>query len=187
MNRPIVIIGERRSGTSLISNIFHQHGVWVGNCRKADEFNKDGYFENIAIAKLVSKAHQTEMPFLKFKQEVIKILYAENYKDGPWLVKHYLTFWYLWQVFNPIYIKVRRNPDFIYKSLCRIDKKFKSDAIKIQNNINKLKNLPSLEIWPHKLIAGDYTQLKTIFKATKLALDESLVEKIINKKEWHYA
>lgn len=189
MNRPIIIVGERRSGTSLISNIFYEHGAWIGNCREADEFNKKGYFENIEIAKIVSKIGKN--PLLKdcFKRKIYDVLKNEGYEGGPWLVKHYVTHWYLWQGFDPIYITVKRRPDLIFKSLCNVDKKFntQSTKIKIQKAIFILKQVPGIEIKTKSVIEGKYGRLKKAFKAADMEFDKQIVESVIDKKEWHYA
>jgi len=56
MNKqPIIIASAPRSGSSLISYMLNELGVFVGNCKKPDKWNVNGYFENIPITDIVVK------------------------------------------------------------------------------------------------------------------------------------
>jgi len=51
----ILVVSPPRSGSSLVTNLLKENGVYVGVCKEADENNKDGYFENVAIQKHLSE------------------------------------------------------------------------------------------------------------------------------------
>ena len=54
-NTPILIVSMPRSGSSLLSHILFNEGVQVGDCKKGDEYNKYGYYENIMIRNILIK------------------------------------------------------------------------------------------------------------------------------------
>ncbi len=78
---PIVVLGCPRSGTSLVAGLLHAHGVWVGDCRAADEHNPRGYFENKAIAKLRRGPDCDRDPPL-VRGDVHRILGGEGYAES---------------------------------------------------------------------------------------------------------
>jgi len=96
------IAAPPRSGTSMVANLLHQHGVWIGRTIAGDEHNEHGYFENVnmvGITKRIMKGNgyyaraDTELfvtwenvdkfePLFLWKsiQKIVK-------KHDPWLYK----------------------------------------------------------------------------------------------------
>lgn len=79
-NTPILIVSMPRSGSSLLSHILFNEGVQVGDCKKGDEYNKYGYYENIIIRNILIKyLNKHDVNNLKKKFQPINLL--EDYKD----------------------------------------------------------------------------------------------------------
>lgn len=53
MRQPILIVSPPRCGSSLMGMILKESGVFCGETKSGDKFNKFGYFENIEITNLV--------------------------------------------------------------------------------------------------------------------------------------
>lgn len=52
---PILIVSPPRSGSSLLSYILSKEGLQCGLTKEGDEYNPNGYFENLQIRELVIK------------------------------------------------------------------------------------------------------------------------------------
>jgi hypothetical protein len=62
MSRQIVVLGMHRSGTSLLTQLLHRMGCWVGadqELMRPDEFNPAGYWEHNAVVTLNRSILQT--------------------------------------------------------------------------------------------------------------------------------
>ncbi len=58
-DRPIIVTGCARSGTSLVAGVLSHCGAWTGECTGETPWNKRGQFENVFIRDSLTK------PFLK--------------------------------------------------------------------------------------------------------------------------
>jgi len=53
MNKPVLVMGMHRSGTSVTAGVLHKLGVNMGdNLLRADRHNPDGYYEDMEFLKL---------------------------------------------------------------------------------------------------------------------------------------
>jgi len=53
INKPIFIVSPPRSGSSLIASLINFAGIFGGDMKPADEWNKKGYFENFQLRKIL--------------------------------------------------------------------------------------------------------------------------------------
>jgi len=109
IERPIIVLGTPRSGTSLTAGLLHHCGVWAGECRQADQWNPRGYFENIALTQL-RKNRALSLESVK------RALENEGYQGGPWLYKSTPWSWRFWEPFNPFWVLVRRPSEAVLVS-----------------------------------------------------------------------
>lgn len=56
-DRPIIITGCARSGTSLVAGVVHACGAWMGEVTGPTRWNKKGQFENEAIRDRLTKPY----------------------------------------------------------------------------------------------------------------------------------
>src|SRR5579875_1354878 len=52
MNKAVIVLGQGRSGTSLITSLLASLGVFVENTVPADEYNKKGYWESEQMVQI---------------------------------------------------------------------------------------------------------------------------------------
>jgi len=177
---PIIIIAIPRSGSSMVSGIFANHGVFFGKGREADKYNPKGYFENKVISNLIKNK-------VTFDQHIIKnILCNEGYKEGPWAVKHAPGGFKYWEDFNPTVICCKRplKPNYrSYKKFFNIN--FVDFRKFYKQKMEYMEKIGSCWIETDKLVKGDYTQIKKAFSKCDLKFVPEIADKFIDKGLWH--
>lgn len=138
-NRPIIVTGCARSGTSLVAGILANCGAWTGRVTGPTRWNRKGQFENEAIRDELTK------PFLKslgvdplgqkplpdsvppdripssWRWRVENVLRTQNYPgDVPWMFKGAKAC-LIWEVWNQAFpeaqwVVVRRDDSRIIDS-----------------------------------------------------------------------
>lgn len=180
----IVVLGTPRSGTSMTAGLLAQHGVWTGPCRKADKFNPKGYFENQELAAL----RFCDAP----REDVESLLEKQGYNGGPWLVKHSLTDWYYWKVFNPLFVLCHRPASSSAASLVNYDP---SESYKWRKRRADKDYLIMLHIYrshdcirvnTNDVIGGDYTAIKELCERFELPFSVELADDFVDPTLWHY-
>lgn len=58
-DKPIIVTGCARSGTSMVAGVLHLCGAWIGQCTGSTRWNQKGQFENEFIRDVMTK------PYLK--------------------------------------------------------------------------------------------------------------------------
>lgn len=158
---PYFIAAPPRSGTSLIANLLHKHGVWIGDTGQelADEHNPYGYFENKQIVDITKQIFwdnglkaRSDVPFFfsrnilrrydpkSLRNKVLKIVKDNN----PWLYKDskLLHVYPLFKAAFPeaTWILPQRNSSSIMDSLKR-HKVWKERAHRLQDSDATLMNM----------------------------------------------
>ena len=135
--RAVAVISPGRSGSSLVAGLLAGHGVWVGETRPPDRWNRSGYFENTELKQALIRRFGRDW-LGAFPQagegwpgEVARILKAQGYETGPWAFKGGAFYWQVWQPFDPVFIKVWREPGAILRSYrrCRFLNKYTEDQV----------------------------------------------------------
>lgn len=182
-----------RSGSSMVSGIFKEHGVWVGPSKDGDGRNPKGYFENQKLKRVLreefGKCFFTEAKFKSgWRKKVEKIIFDQGYREGPWMYKHGATFHKVWKEFDPKIVKVWRETEQIFQSFKRsgmmanyTDKQIK-DSIKLHHEI--MANIPGFDVDSDKLIEGDYRSIKDAITGCGLEYSEQIVRDFI-VPEWY--
>jgi len=137
VDRPILITGCARSGTSIIAGITKFCGAWGGQMTGATRFNKKGQFENTEIRNGIVKVAlrsagldplgqdplpdpQTWVIDPAWRNRVVQVIRTQGYPGGPWFYKgaKMCLFWSQWSdAFpNARWILVRRDPEDIVSS-----------------------------------------------------------------------
>lgn len=137
MNKPILITGCARSGTSMVAGIINMCGAYGGKMSGPNKNNKRGMFENGQIRNHVVKPYlrtlgvdplgQCPLPVIADVQnniptdwaiKITNIIEQDGYIEGPWMYKgaKMCLFWPVWTTAFPDakWIIVRRKtPDII--------------------------------------------------------------------------
>jgi hypothetical protein len=126
-----------------------------------------------------------------WKAKVENIIRGQGYENGPWLFKHGATFHKVWNEFSPKWIKVKRDPEAIYKSyrhsgmLRRADDAQLKEIISYHHKI--LDDLPGITINSDSVVGGNYSDLEEAFDYCGLGFDSKIADKFINKEYWHFS
>lgn len=142
-DRPILVTGLPRSGTSLVAGILATCGAWTGRTVPRGRSNPKGYFENVALREGVDKRllreigrdplgvldlpPAEELPLERapaLAAEVRACVAAEGYGgERPWLFKDpkLLLLWPLWHAAFPAarWVVVRREREDVVRSCLR--------------------------------------------------------------------
>ncbi len=212
MNRqPVIIVSAPRSGSSLLSYMLSELGVFIGECKKADKWNVNGYFENLKITdevikylrkydvdNLGKKFQPKELGFIDitFKDKVNNILFEEGIGENKhWLYKNPKTA-ICWMQFhknfpNAKWIILTRNREEHLASLLRTEFMDAYDTEQEWNNfidrynnyfMNINKHCDSLVINMSQIFQGD----KIINQVCDfLKIPKKDVSYCLNKKKWN--
>lgn len=192
ISQPILIVSPPRSGSSLLSNIIHDAGVFGGIMKPADKWNINGYFENLAITDIVvsylrkcdtrglrKKFNPVNLsvPYRQLKAECEAVLKAEGYKDGDaWFYKD-PKLCFAWKIFveafpNAKWVIVQRDKQQCIDSIMRTDfmDAYQARAQWERYYHTALENIFSLTLTArnvhradiNKIIAGDSAEIEKL-------------------------
>tara|TARA_Y100000310_G_scaffold263133_1_gene273151 strand:+ start:1657 stop:2259 length:603 start_codon:yes stop_codon:yes gene_type:complete len=102
LNKPILIAGAPRSGTSMCARILTSQGVWTGDCRQPNKFNPYGYYENITLTNMLDQHYKGHFPLAW--EDILEVLEFQAWPPQmPWLFKHWklLPTWKIWDAMFP--------------------------------------------------------------------------------------
>jgi hypothetical protein len=112
--RPIIITGAARSGTSLTAGIIQACGAWGGETLGGNRDNKRGFFENQVIREQFLKPllelagadplgqdplpRISDVPEVRIRREIHRVIAEQGYRSGPWYFKAVKAclIWPLW-------------------------------------------------------------------------------------------
>ena len=199
---PIIIMMVPRSGSSMVTSIFHAHGLWVGRCEPINQF---GYFpfENVDIRlrlrHLVTPDLQSDARIKTFNSGchlgfVRKCIAEIVPPDKPWVYKTGIDNWCLFDGLYPDmkFVFVKRNTDSVLASLQ--DKEDSPDLhsrpiieakYRTMDELSASRNIPCVHT--DELIDGNYTSLEKAFSHCDLSFMSEIAKLIIRPESWNYA
>lgn len=215
MQPPILIISPPRSGSSLVGFMLNQVGVWGGEMKIGDseypvKYNPYGYFENIAINKILIDYLRTndtmnmgkrfqplnlDADYEEFDKKVIASLSGKNEKQ-PWFYKNVKSVfcWRLWDKYFPeaTWVIVKRNRDDILKSIKRTsfmdayntDEEWRLYLDKLDSIVNTIQvKCRFFVIDIDKIFRGDLWEFKLIISLIGLTYSDKMLG-CIDKNCW---
>ena len=217
-DRPILITGCARSGTSIVAGITNYCGAWGGQMTGATRFNKKGQFENTEIRNGVVKVAlraagldplaqdplpdpQTWVIDPSWRSKIFQVIDNQGYpekKDRPWFYKgaKMCLFWTQWSDAFPEarWIIVRRDPEDIISSCLKTgfmrayttrDGWMKWVKIHLKRfEEMRSAGLDVMDVWPSKIIAGDYEESMEAINHIGLSWNQDVIEDFISPRLW---
>lgn len=121
---PIIVVGPGRCGTSLVAGVLHHLGVFMGaEFVPSNESNPDGYWEDKSFRDLNQAVLSKKISAQKWDLEIDQLLKKRRALHVPWGWKDprtcHLLNQYLPHLNNPFYVRCRRNPEDIEKSMVK--------------------------------------------------------------------
>lgn len=185
-----------RSRSSLVCHILYRHGVWTGKSKPPDDYNPIPYHENSDIHRIIKRNVEKVYDTLEvakidnFKEICLQVLQKQNYQT-PWLIKVDAFNWKLFEDFNPIYLKLYRNPDDILKSIQRTPfmRRHGYSAARwreiIQGHQDEMDKVPGCRIDTDVMLT-DYTEIQLAIEHIGIKFNEVLTKEIINHNGYLY-
>ena len=135
-NKIVFIASPPRSGSSILTKIFHENGFWIGDTKVSDRWNVNGYFENLKLRQLLINylyKNDTENlikkyqpinlsePYYNFKTDFIEAILSDGYNNG-WIVFKDPKICLTWKMINDNF------PDatwiFLFRNLAKTSKSY---------------------------------------------------------------
>jgi len=214
IDKPILITGCARSGTSLTAGIIQICGGWGGKMVGATRYNKKGQFENTAIRNGIVKEYLRRIgvdplcqdplpprhlePEEDWKDKVMAVIYNHGYMKGPWFYKgaKMCLMWQLWHHAFPKarWIIVRRKREQIIVSCMKtgfMKNRSKPESwmkwIRIhEQRFEDMHNegLDIIEINPEYMVKGDFTEMQIAIMYLGLKWNKEAVENFVEPRLW---
>ena len=185
----------------MTAGLFSKHGVWTGTCRKGNEWNPKGYFENIPLKHILKAMWpgfiadgMMASPKKGFKDKIESAVKEDGYESGPWLMKHSVLYWRAWSEFNPKWVCVRRDKEEIYNSCKR------SRMLAPNHSDQHLRDVINLHdeqldivarehngknVYTGELIEGNTKSLEEALEYCGIEFNPEVTRKFINPEYWH--
>jgi hypothetical protein len=121
---PIIVVGPGRCGTSLVAGVLHHLGVFMGSeFVSANESNPDGYWEDRSFRDLNQAVLSNKISIQQWGLKIDQLIGKRRAPRVPWGWKDprtcHLLNQYLSHLNKPFFIRCRRNPEDIEKSMVR--------------------------------------------------------------------
>lgn len=197
----ILILCSPRTGSSLVTKIFHEHGCWIGNVRSKP--NNHGYvhYENEDLRNVVKSIVNTNTiehvwgyPIAvkkEYKKKLDNIIDAIQPKN-PWCFKVLADYGPLFFHRKPRLIYIRRDQKQAIESMAEKGRKPDKDKIaKIHHQRIKLMKSYEYELggrWVNtdELIDGNYESIREAIEFSGLTFNPDIVESVIDQSKWHH-
>lgn len=191
---PVIIFATSKSGSSLVTRLFHEHGFWVGNYGE-----KNGYptYENRDINRSfiphVAKGDNGQRVLMKPVDEARALIEQHVPQDTRWVYKAGIDFWNVWNEIYPQHdpVFVKRGVDAVARSWAGTDvghcyeqgRKMAVDRYAFMDEVNRERWVPVVK--SHRLIQGDLVTLEAALKSVGVRMDRAIVDRCIEPGRWH--
>ena len=185
MNHVLVVM-QARSGSSLLTRIFHEHGLWMGQSRGTHGWGYETY---------ESRNVHNYMDGSEITSEGLKSSFLDEIpKDTRAVLKTSIQMHKQWIVALP-------EADFVF--MVR-DAAAVAESLWRKGRTDKKRNvmLPHAKMWNDRIywssvigdrplvlmsrvMEGDYSSLEVAMDACGMKMDSSIVDSCIDKKLWH--
>lgn len=193
MKDPIIITGMPRSGSSLMANIFAEHGVQTGKTEEGDSRNPNGYYQN----ELVEDLHKTMFSPRVHKGDPVDTMRDNNFKnliyeslkedidfEKPWLVKFSAMYIKPWAFHFPnstIVCARRQLPQIIESGkesgLFNVNESSKT----VMNHLDLMQLYCQYCVWFEGVINYEFSDLEKVFEdIDELEFDSNKASRVIN-------
>jgi len=136
---------------------------------------------------------------LIWRNKILTVIKDQEYKKGPWFYKgaKMCLFWPVWHAAfpNAKWIIVRRDPDSIVASCLKAPfmRTYKTPSgwlgwvAKHEEKFEEMLNarLNIYEVWPQRMINGDYAQMQIAVNGVGLGWKFDEVQKFVEPSLWH--
>jgi hypothetical protein len=200
---PILITGCPRSGTSIVAVAINKCGAFLGETSKRDMFENScikrtvvkPYFERNGYDPSgqfpLPNTGEISIP-MDWKQKVEQVIVTEEYINGPWMYKG-TGMCLIWPVWNYAYpnakwiIVRRKTSDIVYSCLrtgymnAYNDEKGWKEWVHLYEKkfVEMIEaGLNCKQIWPERMVNGNYEQLKEVLDWIGLPWKKEIVDSI---------
>jgi len=191
-----------RSGSSMVTSIFHKHGLWIGQC---EAINRFGYFsfENTDIRNKLRNLVEPDLQsptrikrFVdRFTQDTVRrVLRRIVPPNTQWVYKTMIDSWRMFDGLYPgiKFVFVKRNIDAVLASARDKDDHPDIHAAAIvrakyefMDGLSESRGIPFVNT--DELIEGNYTSLEEAFAYCGITFDSGIADFIIKPEKWKHA
>lgn len=198
----ILILCQPRTGSSLITKIFHEHGCWIGQIKLNPNSHNYMHYENEPLRNTLMDINTR---FWKGKEKVYGGLnvdgqiYRQKIKSmieflepkNPWVFKCLVDYARLFYQFEPKIVLIKRDEEQCILSTIDNGRKLsKTETRAIYRK--RMSSMRKVEkehgaVWVDvdEVMAGDYTSLKEALEYCGIEFNQEITEQAINPSLWH--
>jgi len=185
----VLILMTSRSGSSLVSKIFHAHGWDHGG----ERYFSCGYetFENVAVKRFIdANKHRIHTETGKFCNYIPGV--EACVPDHRGLVKIGVEYAGLFERMNPHVVTVKRDPVAVAKSLTdkrgnphMWEKTVPAIRARYKGLDRAVRRWGGAEVNTDQLVKGDLTSIRAAFEHHGFAFNEDIARRCIRPEIWH--
>ena len=188
-----------RSGSSMVTEIFVRHGLWVGRTEKE---NRHGYrpFENKDLRTLLQGLTWRDATPARLRyfrdgrsQRDVRRIIRHNVPPGVrWVYKTGIDSWRLFEGYpNAQFVFIKRHVDSVVRS--NMEKSGNPDQkirpivearYALMDALAKERGIPY--VYTDDLISGDYTSLKSALEYCGLTFQPEIADAVIDPGKWKH-
>lgn len=183
----LLILTIGRSGSSMVSGIFAKHGLWAGDLKKADQWNKRGYFENMELREALKRRFGWPPRFIpelhpEWRAEVHRIIRSQGWNGQPWMFKCGVSYWRVWEDFKPVVVKVHRPIEDVMASYRRSNKLPNPDRENLVRwQVPLLSSVPGFNVDAVQVSRGDFSSLRAPMDAMGITFREQIARDFVDQ------
>jgi len=181
-----------RSGSSMVTNIFAEHGFNTSRGQHAKLIDGAEYwtFEDLAIKdyyrhnRIKKDGDLTSFHTFINQDKLKKII---NDLPEPWIIKTGVEKWPLFKSIPCVVVKIHRSAKHIARSMAA--KKAEEYDWVYPLIVEKQKMLNQIQghsVYTEDIIAGDFSSLDAVFNELGIGLNLGKVQKCVDPSMWHY-
>lgn len=190
----ILIVACPREGSSLVTSIFANHGLWTGDTARENQWGYKPY-ENIRISQFIKQHWIAPTRFgAKPGPDLKGIVLNEIPADQRAVIKTFVNMWEVWYDAFPDadFVLARRDYESALASAVqKSNPRSRDHAAKIiarrherLDEISRLTGRPIINT--SRLVEGDYSALEKAFSDCGLTMDPEIVRATIKKRIWRH-
>lgn len=176
-HRPVFITGAARSGTSMTSGLFGQHGVWFGPCMPAARVNPKGFWESTFTKRKWGNTPMSGRATLWTK------FLKDNKAPALWGVKTAPDWYPVFSGHDPVVVCCYRSQAKIEDSRKRA--RFSPNIVPVRKAWERMRAIPdTIDVHPDKFVKGDFSSIIPAFEAIGVEFNEDIAKKWVDPKLW---
>jgi hypothetical protein len=183
----VMVVMQARSGSSLLTKIFHKHGLWLGECRKPGRDYET--YENAGVMGFLDRSKGSGINPDGLRQEYLSQIPPGQRGVLKTAIQDHKA--YLAAFPEADFVYMVRDAEAVSESLWRKGRQHLAEGAMLGHATlwndriywsSIIQRRPLVEM--SRVLEGDLSSLKLAMKACGMKMRESIVEQCIDRTKW---